>query len=382
MFETSAITISRSALRGNIDFVRGQLGNARLCGVVKGNAYGHGLMPFVPLAMEEGVDYFGVYSADEAWCITEHLESPPDLFIMGNVEGDGVGWSVERGIEFCVHDMDRLTSAIHVADRLGKKARIHVEVETGMHRTGFAMRELKTVIDRMKAHAESLEFVGLFTHFAGAESQVNDERVNEQIAVFEQARQRFGTAGLVPRYAHQACSAAVMNFPRTIGAMARVGIMQYGFWSNQETWLRHSAPHGTRQDPLKRVIGWTSQVMGVSEVEVGGFVGYGPSAEALHRMRIAVVPVGYAHGFDRGLSNNGHVLIRGRRARVTGIVNMNAICVDVTDIPGTQKGDEAVLIGQQGEQAITVASFGELSEQLNYELLTRLPASIPRTIID
>lgn len=382
MFETSAITISRSALRGNIAFLRSQLGDARLCGVVKGNAYGHGFMPFVPMAMEEGVDYFGVYSADEAWFITQHLESPPDLFIMGNAEGEGVEWSVERGIEFCVHDLDRLNSAMRAAERLAKKALIHIEVETGMHRTGFAMQELETVIERMKANGDRLDFTGLFTHFAGAESQVNDERVREQVAVFERARQRFAAAGLRPRYAHQACSAAVMNIPRTIGAMARVGIMQYGFWSNQETWLRYSAARGINRDPLKRVIGWTSRVMGVSDVETGGHIGYGTSAQALHPMRIAVVPVGYAHGFDRGLSNNGHVLIRGRRAKVTGIVNMNAITVDVTDIADVRKGDEAVLIGQQGDQAITVASFGELSEQLNYELLTRLPHYIPRSVID
>jgi alanine racemase len=99
-------------------------------------------------------------------------------------------------------------------------------------------------------------------------------------------------------------------------------------------------------------------------------------------MRVAVVPVGYAHGFDRGLSNTGRVLIRGQIARVTGIVNMNAISVDVTDIEGVEKGDEVVLIGHQEDQSISVASFSELSEQLNYGMLTRLPREIPRSVID
>lgn len=382
MFETSGITISRSALRGNLAFIRQQLGNARLCGVVKGNAYGHGLLPFVPLAMEEGVDYFGVYSADDAWRITEHVEKRPGIFIMGMVEGEGLEWAVRNGIEFCTHDMDRLKQAMAAARKVGRKARVHIEAETGMHRTGFDSEALDAAIHELRSNTEHLELVGLFTHFAGAESRTNDARVTAQMDVFARIRQRFEAAALKPEHAHQACSAAVMNYPHTIGTMARVGIMQYGFWSNHETWLRYSTTNDAAHDPLRRVIGWNSRVMAVTDVDEGGFIGYGNSAEALHRMRIAVVPVGYAHGFDRGLSNLGHVLIRGRRAKVTGIVNMNAISVDVTDIPDVAKGDEAVLIGEQDGQVITVASFGEMSEQLNYELLTRLPSSIPRTVID
>ncbi|MEZ4755935.1 MAG: alanine racemase [Flavobacteriales bacterium] len=381
MFEPTTITISRSALRRNLAFLRERLDGARLCSVVKGNAYGHGLDPFIPLAMEEGVDYFGVYSADEAWYVVDHLRKCPDLFIMGMVEGDGLAWAVENGVEFCVHDQDRLEQAVQQAIKLRRKARIHIEVETGMHRTGFARTALGPALELVRAHDEHLELVGLFTHFAGAESSTNDQRVTAQMAHFEHAHQRCVQAGLRPTYAHQACSAAVMNYPHTVGPMARIGIMQYGFWPNQETWFRYSAVSGASTDPLRRIIGWKSRVMAITAVAAGSYIGYGASCEAPHNMRIAVVPVGYAHGFDRGLSNLGRVLLRGHQARITGIVNMNAISVDVTDIPGVVKGDEVVLIGEQGDQCITVASFSELSEQLNYELLTRLPRDIPRTII-
>lgn len=381
MFEPSTITISRGALRRNLAFLRQRLNGARLCSVVKGNAYGHGLDAFIPLAMEEGVDYFGVYSADEAWHVVEHLRKCPDLFIMGMVEGDGLAWAVEHGVEFCVHDRDRLEQAIGEAGRQKRKARIHIEVETGMHRTGFDRTALGPALDLIRAHDEHIELVGLFTHFAGAESSSNDQRVTAQMAHFQQALDRSHLAGLHPTYAHQACSAAVMNYPHTVGPMARVGIMQYGFWPNQETWFRYSAVSGASTDPLKRLIGWKSRVMAITRVAAGGFIGYGTSSEAAHDMRIAVVPVGYAHGFDRGLSNLGRVLVHGQQARVAGIVNMNAISVDITDIPGVDKGDEVVLIGEQGDHRITVASFSELSEQLNYELLTRLPRDIPRTVI-
>jgi alanine racemase len=238
------------------------------------------------------------------------------------------------------------------------------------------------VIELLKKHIDHIDLKGVFTHFGGAESNVNDPRVRAQIALFERARKLFEAQGLSPESAHQACSAAVMNYPGTIGNMARVGIMQYGFWNNQETWLRYSMINETSGDPLRRLITWRSSVMAVKKVKAGDQIGYGTSCEAQHDMTVAVIPIGYAHGFMRGLSNYGQVLIRGQRARVAGIVNMNAITVDVTGTEGVEKGDEVVLIGRQGDQSISVASFSEMSEQLNYEMLTRLPRSIPRSIID
>ncbi|MCB0771661.1 MAG: alanine racemase [Flavobacteriales bacterium] len=382
MFNPSTITIERSAYASNLSFIKAHLNGARMCSVVKGNAYGHGLKAFVPMAMEAGVDYFGVYSADEAHALLRSVEDRPDVFVMGMVDDDALDWAVEQGVECCIQDLARLERALVAASRTGRPARMHIEIETGMHRTGFTSKEIPQVISLLREHASEVELVGLFTHFAGAESSVNDDRVGAQIARYASARGRFERSGLIPRYAHQACSAAAMNFPGTIGNMARIGIMQYGFWPNPETWLRYSLLHDTPVDPLRRTISWKSAVMALTDVPVGGMIGYGTSCEALRDMCVAVVPVGYAHGFDRGLSNTGRVLIRGQIARVTGIVNMNAISVDVTDIEGVEKGDEVVLIGHQEEQSISVASFSELSEQLNYGMLTRLPSDIPRLVID
>ena len=301
---------------------------------------------------------------------------------MGMVEGDAIPWAIENGIEFCVHDMHRLNETIRLAKRLGVKAKVHIEAETGMHRTGFEIDELPTVLEHMRADREHLDVVGLFTHFAGAESLVNDERVRGQASKFKGIHEQFKGARIEPRYAHQACSAVMMNYPDSIDGMARVGIMQYGFWPNQETWFRYSAAMGDAKDPLRRLISWKSRVMAISKVKEGEFVGYGTSCAAQRDLRVAVVPVGYSHGFDRGLSNTGRVLIRGHFAPVIGIVNMNAICIDVTDVPGAERGDEVVMIGEQDGQRISVSSFSEMSEQLNYEMLTRLPRDIPRVITD
>lgn len=382
MFESSVISISKSAYKNNLAFIRKQLNGARLCSVVKGNAYGHGLIPFVPMADEVGVDYFAVYSADEAYTLVSSISNDADLFIMGMVEGDAIPWAIENGIEFCVHDMHRLNETTRFAKRLGMKAKVHIEAETGMHRTGFEMDELPTVLEHVRANREHLEMVGLFTHFAGAESLINDERVRDQALKFTGFHDRFKGASIEPRYAHQACSAVMMNYPDAIDGMARVGIMQYGFWPNQETWSRYSDATGDAKDPLRRLISWKSRVMAISKVEQGEYVGYGTSCAAQRDLRVAVVPVGYSHGFDRGLSNAGRVLIRGHLAPVIGIVNMNAICIDVTDVQGAERGDEVVMIGEQDGQQISVSSFSEMSEQLNYEMLTRLPRDIPRIITE
>lgn len=382
MFKPSVIHISKTAYATNLAFLRERLQGARLCSVVKGNAYGHGLATFVPMAMEAGVDYFAVYSADEAYTLISSVDKNPQVFIMGMVEDEALAWAIEQGVECCILDMHRLDDALRIAEWVGTKARVHIEVETGMHRTGFKTSDIPNVIKNLRENERSVELVGIFTHFAGAESHSNHGRVTGQVERFATLREAFQVKGLRPTYAHQACSAALMNYPETVDGMARIGIMQYGFWSNQETWTRYSAKNDVSADPLRRLITWSSRVMAVTSVSAGEYIGYGSSSPAPRDMRVAVVPVGYAHGFDRGLSNMGRVLIRGQHASVIGIVNMNAITVDITDIEGVEKGDDVMLIGQQGDQWISVSSFSEMSEQLNYEMLTRLPRDIPRILTD
>lgn len=350
--------------------------------MVKGNAYGHNLKLFTTLASEMGVDSFAVYSADEAYEIHLKCQPKPNIYIMGMVEDSGLEWAIEHELEVCVFDLERLDQANRMAEKVGKKAKIHLEIETGMNRTGFATADLNKLIEKLKTLRANISVYGVCTHLAGAESSSNDERVKLQIKRFKEASDCFEKHGIRPKYRHAACSAALMNYPDTCFDMVRIGIMQYGFWSNPETYFRYRSSNKEATDPLKRLIGWKSTVMSLKSVQPGEYIGYGSSHEANRPMKIAVVPVGYAHGYNRNLSNAGKVLIHGMEARITGLVNMNAVSVDITEIPGVEKGDEVVLIGNQQNKSVTVASFGEISEQLNYELLTRLPHDIPRVLID
>ncbi len=382
MFETSAIELSDSALRHNLRFIRKHMKEGvRLCSVVKGNAYGHGLSEFVKMAVNAGVDYFGVHSAEEAYHLRKKLDSLPDLFIMGVVENEAIEWAIQHQIEFAVFDYARLELALNYSKALKTKAKIHVEVETGMRRTGFDQTQIPALCEWLQLNSEYITFQGLFTHLAGAESQANHFRISNQIINFNLLLKLFESKNLKPVYHHTACSAALINYPETQGNMVRIGILQYGYWPNQETHIRYCGETESNPDLLKRIIRWKTKVMAIKHVNKGSFVGYGTAYLAHKNMTLAIIPIGYSHGYSRNLSNVGSVLINGRVALVVGTVNMNSLTVDITHAGKVEKGDEVVLIGRQNGNVITVNSFSEQSHLLNYELLTRLPFTIPRIVI-
>ena len=382
MHTNSHIELNQKALQNNIDFLRKMFGKkVILSSVVKGNAYGHGIPEFVLIAYQCGVTHFSVFDADEARAIRKELHHKVDVLIMGFVSDEDIVWAIENEVSFYVFDKIRLQKTIKVAKKLDRKARIHIEVETGMNRTGFEKAELIWVSKILKENTDVLNFEGLCTHYAGAESVSNFYRIEKQIARFAEVEHFFKTENLKPKIRHTACSAASIMFPETRMDMVRIGIMQYGLWSNNEVFVHYLNSKKVKKDPLQRIISWKSEVMSIKKVNPGAYIGYGNSFMASEKMKIAVIPVGYAHGYSRSLSNHGRVLINGKRCMVIGTINMNMLTVNVTDLEEIKKGDEAVLIGNQDDVSISVASFSEFSNTLNYELLTRLDKGIPRKII-
>lgn len=383
MLHTSFIEISKSAYRNNINFLRDQVGQKTIfSAVVKGNAYGHGIENIVSIAEDVGIRHFSTFSSDEAIRVMDASTKKSQIMIMGMLDNASLSWIIQKNISFYVFEFDRLHAAIQEAKKSNIKARIHIEVETGFHRTGFEWNEKEKLFQILSNEAAHVELCGLCTHYAGAESINNYVRIQEQIKIFHQFKNWFSEKGISFLAFHTACSAASLSYPETIMDMVRIGIAQYGFWPSQETYMskfRQLEPH--KQNPLKRLITWKSKVMSTKEVEMGKFVGYGNSYMANRPMRIALVPIGYSHGFSRILSNGGKVLIHGKILHVIGTVTMNSISVDITDLQNVQKGDEVVIIGKQRKNEITVASFGESIQQINYELLTRLPPDIPRRIV-
>ena len=382
MHNNSYLELDGAALEKNIHFLRKHFGNkVVISSVVKGNAYGHSIESFVPLALAVGIDHFSVFDSHEARRVKSVSNDKTTVMIMGWMDnGADMKWAIENEVEFFIFEKSRLQAAANTARKLRKKAIIHIEVETGMNRTGFDTFELPRLFEFLKKNADYLILKGLCTHYAGAESIANYFRIQKQIEKYNNIYQRFCDASLKPILKHSACSAAAMIYPETRMDMVRIGIMQYGLWPSSEVMVNYFNSRKKTVDPLRRIISWKSQIMSVKKIKRGEFIGYGTSYMAGANMKIAVVPIGYSHGYNRSLSNVGRVLINGERCVVIGNINMNMMVVDVSELLHLSVGDEVVLIGLQDNLEISIASFSDYSNLLNYELLTRIAADIPRKI--
>ena len=384
---SSWIELSRGSLSNNLDFLRRTIGpKVRLTSVIKGNAYGHHIPSFLPLAEELGVDFFWTFNTQEAAVALSARQNPAThIGVMGFVPTEDLPWLIENGVSFFVFDLARIDAAARIARKIGRPARLHLEVETGLYRTGLSERSLRMAAERLKKSPDCLEVMGLCTHLAGAESFANHLRVTEQIDRFEARAQLLADLGFKNILRHAACSAGAFNYPHASFDLVRFGIAQYGYWPSSETWvawLRDRSGRARKGSPLHRVLEWRSRVMDLTTVPFGEYIGYGNAYQTQRRTQIAIVPVGYATGFPRSQSNLGQVIIQGKICPVVSTINMNLLSVDITDCPNVKKGDEVILIGEEGDVEISVASFAERTRTFNYETLVRLDQDIPRRVVD
>ncbi|MCB0443756.1 MAG: alanine racemase, partial [Flavobacterium sp.] len=207
MHTNSVIELNPDSYQNNLLFLKKMYGkNVMLSSVVKGNAYGHGIEEFVTMAHESGVTHFSVFDVAEAQLVKKQLPQKVTILIMGFVSDELMEWVIQNDIEFYVFEKKRLETAIKISKKLNKKAIIHIEVETGMNRTGFVQSELNGLTSLLKKEENHIEFKGLCTHFAGAESMSNYFRVKQQIERFEKIYAYFCVKNLVPKIKHSACS--------------------------------------------------------------------------------------------------------------------------------------------------------------------------------
>ncbi len=372
------IEIDERALRENLRQLRQEFDPAVLCMVVKGNAYGHSYGAVVPIAESEGIRDFAVVTTREAAGFMAASDGQSRLQVMSAGDPKNMAWILKNGIEPWVNVPGRWQDVVNAVEATGAPARIHLELETGMNRTGLEPEQAMDVARAAHEHP-NVTLEGVCTHLAGAEDPANLPRVERQQRRFHEFLEQLRDQGISWNRAHMASSAAALLHPHTRMDLVRTGIACYGLWPSPHV---HSARQEHPHAPvLRNVLAWKSRVLTVKQVEDGDFVGYGRLYEAEGNVKIAVVSVGYGDGFTRDLSNVGHVLIRGRRASIVGAVNMNLIQVHATHIPDVEPGDEVILIGRQGERQISAASFSEFNNVVNYELMARLSWEIPRLVI-
>ncbi|MBI5400885.1 MAG: alanine racemase [Candidatus Yonathbacteria bacterium] len=254
-----------------------------------------------------------------------------------------------------------------------KKIPIHLKVDTGMHRQGFMLSEIETVLKILMKG--SIQIAGLYTHFASAKDLNDRTFTEEQIEELVVWRTALFAAGFSP-LVHAGATGGTLGFPKAHFDMVRVGAGLYGFWTADE--VKRAFKGGL---PLKPVLSWKTIISEIKEIPVGSGIGYDLTYKTKYAARIAVCPVGYWHGYPRQLSNVADVLVHGKRAQVLGRVSMDMIVIDVTNIPRIKVGDEAVLIGRSGKEEILARELAERSGTTAYEILTRLNPLMKRIYI-
>ena len=409
--EKTWIELSRNNLRHNLEVFRRLCGAATPIWTVKANAYGHGailiakeiqktipsfVIPsaasdlkasdqtqrFLPLDKSTARarkdkrrgEWFGVDSIDEAISLRQEGIVAPIIVL---------GWvPYPRLNELAKYNLRLLVSSAQTVERLSKlktksNIRVHIKIDTGTTRQGVLPEQALAMAEMIKTAGLVLE--GAAMHFANIEDVDNPTYGDLQIERFTHAVALLQASGFALPIVHAACSAAIMTRPETVLTAARIGIGLYGLNPSPLVAARYKKQK--RGASLKPVLSWRSRVALLKPIKPGTPVGYGLTEKTARKTMIAIVPVGYADGYDRSLSSRGHVLIRGKRCRVIGRVCMNMIIVDATPAVGAQENDVVTLIGIDGKQAISADELAVSADTINYEIVARLAEHITRIIV-
>lgn len=366
------VEISRAAIKNNVAQFRRRIGKSvRLMSVVKSNAYGHGLYAFSSIA-EPLVDCFAVDSLIEGVRLRESGVKKP-ILVLGATLPERLDAAVASRVTVTLSNMRVLRAA------LSRKSvpEFHIKLDTGMHRQGFQpddMAALMAFLEKKRA-VVAKRLKGIYTHFACAKGAAKDPYTEKQIAEFERMTALFWRHGFSDLVRHAAATAGTLMYPSAHYDMVRVGIGLYGMFPSA------GIASACADVALKPVLSWRSVVSEVKRVSAGSYIGYDCTERVARRTTLAIIPIGYWHGFDRGFSGIGEVLIRGRRAKVLGRVSMDMIVVDVSRIPWIAPGDVATLIGADRKGLITPDELASQLATIQYEVVTRINPLIERIAI-
>ncbi len=368
------VEISKEALSNNVKQFRRIIGeNVLLCPCVKANAYGHGLLECSKTFIEAGANWLAVNSLYEAEALRAGGVVAP-IYILGYVEMSELVRAVELECRLVAYNREM----IEALGAIGKPAKIHIKVETGNNRQGVFVKDLIEFVEFVKSFG-NIEIEGLTTHFANVEDTTDHSYAELQLAKFNEGIKKLESIGVDVPIKHCANSAAAILFPKTHFQLVRVGIASYGMWPSNETYLSYLKEVGDGFK-LMPALTWKTKIAQIKTIPAGEYIGYGCTYKTGHETKLAILPVGYYDGYDRGI-NGGHVLICGKRAPVRGRVCMNIIMVEVTDIPEAKLEDEVILIGCSGDEEISAEQFGKWAGTINYEVTTRINERVPRIFV-
>ena len=365
------VEIDLSALRFNLQQVRQRVGPAcEILAVVKADAYGHGVAGVAPALAAAGTDQFGVALVGEGLALRRLGLTQPVIILGGVFPGEEAA-VLDHDLQPALYDLDAARRLDAAARSAGRCLPCHLKIDTGMGRLGFRPERLHEVLAVLKA-LPGVELRGVASHLAMADEPQRPFTA-EQLGRFRAVAEQVRTAGFVPRYLHIANSAAIYSRDLADCNLVRPGISLYGGLSGTPF---------EQTIPQRPVMSFLSQVAQLKEVPAGEGISYAHRFVTSRPSLLAAVPVGYADGYNRLLTNRGEVLIRGRRAPVAGTVCMDWILVDVTGIPGVTVGDQVTLLGRDGDDCITAFEWADKIGTITYEVFCNISKRVPRIFVE
>ncbi|MBO8153387.1 alanine racemase [Thermovirga sp.] len=369
-FRPTRMEVDLENLKHNFLQVKGLVKEqSQVIGVVKANGYGMGMLEVARTLVDAGCSRLAVAIPDEAITLREKGISVP-LLVLGPSPIIAAEEYVQKDIAATITDLSFAETLSKVAIDLGKVARVHLKVDTGMGRIGFLPEEVPDVVEKLLS-MKGLELEGIFTHFATADER-NREYTQLQFRRFCDVLDVLRTKNVRFRIRHCCNSAGTLNFPQMHMDAVRPGIILYGMWPSE--WCR-------KEIELKRVFKVVTEVACVRTLPQGSGISYGLRYMTRGNDRIAILPIGYHDGYARSFSMKAEVLIKGKRAPILGSICMDQTMVDVTHIPDVKVGDEVVLIGQQSDEEITPEEMAKHLGTINYEIPNLFTPRVPRIYV-
>ncbi len=371
-YSRTYVSVDLGAVRHNIEEARKNIReDTKIMAVVKADAYGHGAVE-VSHALSDLVDAYGVAMAEEALELRQS-GIRKRILILGYTAEDWFPELIGHRIAQTVYTWEMAEKLNRAAEQLGQKAIVHIKLDTGMGRIGFAAADENVRVVKQISALPYLELEGIFTHFARADEAAPDP-IREPFHRFQFFVTKLEREGIHIPIRHVSNSAAIINFPEGNLNMVRSGITTYGLYPSEQV-----SREVMRLTPAMQ---WKSVVSYVKDIEAGTSISYGGTFVSDRSMKVATIPVGYADGMKSDLSNKGRVLIRGRYANILGRVCMDQFMVDVSDIPYVSAGDEVTIFGRDGGREIPVEEVAGQCHSFNYEFVCGITARVPRKYVE
>jgi alanine racemase len=365
------VEISKSALINNVTIIRDHLSpNTQLASIVKSNAYGHGLKEVVGV-IDTLSDAYGIVELSAAREL-RNLKINKRIMNIGTTLSFDVDEVIALSITPVIYSIEIANSLQYAAKKANVKIDVVVKIETGMNRAGLIGNELKELVAHLK-DCDNLSLIGFSTHLAKSDEE-ESEHTLEQIKRFDSIREEYIAQGLNLDYSHTANTGASLRYTKSHYNIVRCGIGIYGLAPSN--YIKK-----TKAEHFIQALEYKSRVVQIHKVKKGVTVGYGGTWSPKCDAKVAIIPVGYADGYSRLLSNNGDVVINGKKAPVVGRICMNCFTVDVTNIPTVKVDDEVTLISREPKYKITVDDIAMRINTINYEVTTVIPARVSRMVV-